>query len=628
MCGLVAFLTSGFSLAERQAVIKQMLASISHRGPDGEGVHLVPGQALFGHRRLAVIDLEHGAQPMLTSDQRYSLVFNGEIYNYLELRNELEQEGCHFLTQSDTEVLLQLLVHRGESAIESLNGMFAFVFHDRASNTWIAARDHFGIKPLYFTKPENGFCGFASELPTLLNIPGVSRKVHPQRLYDYLVKGDYDFSADTMIDDIHHLQPGHILEIDCQSGKALKDYCYWQPLLNPLRNISFNDAAEQLREMFLENIRLHLRSDVSLGAALSGGVDSSAVTAAIRYLEPDFELKTFTFVAANSPVDEEQWANQVIEHTGARAHKVRIAATEMLDDIDDLIRTQGEPFGGTSIYAQYRVFKLAAGVGTKVMLEGQGADELFAGYIGFPAERIKSLLAAGNITKAWQFFNCTIQWPDRNRLMVFKRLVNIYAPKGLRSALWSLGRSNLTPEWLQRNWLNDNKVQALPPEYYIQETDNRFVHQALIRLSTQTGLPRLLRHGDRNSMKFSIESRVPFLTAALADFSLTLPEEYLVSPLGETKSVFKAAMRDIVPKRILDRKDKIGFATPEKQWLDTLSPWVQETLADTAEIPLFNHNKLMKQWRNSNKHYGNQNNMVWRWLNLTRWARIFDIDFS
>lgn len=642
MCGLFGWVTPqkiDSNLSVR--CIDDCFKLMQNRGPDDQGILIrrVDGRWNYGdqlqganlvlaHLRLSILDLsERGHQPMVSADGRYRIIYNGEIYNYKELRTELESVGIAFSTETDTEVVLHALAHWGMDALSRFVGMFAIVLHDSLENKLTLIRDFFGIKPLFYVRANSGMFGFASELPAILALPNVKRKVNPQRLYDYLLFGDYDSQSETMIEGVKHLLPGHYMVVDGSTGAFIEEVCYWRPELGLIHELNFSQAAEKLRELFLENVRLHLRSDVALGMTLSGGVDSSAVTAAVRYLEPDCNLKTFTYVASDNALNEERWANCVIKKTGAKPHKVSVNALEMRSDLDNLIKAQGEPFGSTSIYAQYRVFQRVQKSGVTVTLDGQGADELLAGYFGFPGERLKSLLMNGKLIEAWHFFCATSQWPDRDKTMVFKRLVGVFTPKSLYSLFWTIGQGSTNPEWLDSEWFKLRGVRLGLPLVDESNAESRYVHHAMAKSLTQKGVPGLLRHGDRNSMQFSIESRVPFLTKDLAEFSLNLPEEYLIAKDGKTKAVFKEAMRGIVPEKILYRRDKIGFSTPEKQWLEQLSPWVEETLFEAEQIPVLHHAKITQIWREIMRGSRQFDWQVWRWLNFIRWATLIEVEF-
>ena len=644
MCGIFGWITNSASGAiGSPELVRACFEGLHYRGPDDRGVMFkypdlhwsdcvdtIPGAVplLLGHVRLSILDLSPlGRQPMVTADGRFRLTFNGEVYNYRELRSELAAAGIEFTTHTDTEVVLHAFAQWGLECVNRFIGMFAMAIHDSRESRLYLIRDHFGIKPLYYADSTAGQLVFSSELPVLLQFPSVRNNISAQRAYDYLVFGDYDSDWNTMLADVQQLPPAHYLTIDCQSGEIIEKQRYWKPDLEQDCGLSFGDAAERLRSLFFDSVRLHLRSDVPLGSALSGGIDSSAVCCVIRGLEPDLRLPTFTFVAPGSEVDEERWANEVASHINADMHKVHVDPQEMVTDLDDLIRVQGEPFGSTSIYAQYRVFRLAKECGVKVTLDGQGADEMLAGYLGFPGERLKTLLVQGNIAAAWRFFNATSRWPDRSKAAVFTRLVGQFTPRWLYAHFWAVVRGSLTPAWLDRVWLDERGVSFETPQIENIYAGRNYVRRALAQQLTQRGLQGLLRHGDRNSMRFSIESRVPFLTCDMAEFLLSLPEEYLIAPDGTTKSVLRQAMRGIVPDSVLDRKDKIGFATPEKGWLQSLAPWVEDTLAGTREIPLFHTEAIHATWREVMAGRRPFDWQVWRWLNFIRWAKLMNVTF-
>ena len=316
-----------------------------------------------------------------------------------------------------------------------------------------------------------------------------------------------------------------------------------------------------------------MRSDVPLGAALSGGINTSAVVCAMRAVEPDMPIHTFSHVAASASLSEERWIDMINTRTGAISHKVKPMAKTFARDLDSLILSQGEPFGSTSIYAQYRVFQLAKERGVTVVLEGQGADELLAGYWGYPGQRILSLMEEGRFVAANSFARNWAKWPGRTYSRAWMYFGHLQMSDGiLRFARRRLGRS-FAPEWLKMDMLKDLGVELRESRQELTKTGRaRRVVERLIWEAQSRVLPGLLRHGDRNAMHLSIEGRVPFLTIPLAELLFSLPEHYLIGNNGETKSVFRHAMRGIVPDPILDRRDKIGFATPERDWLMQIAP--------------------------------------------------------
>jgi asparagine synthase (glutamine-hydrolysing) len=626
MCGILGLWSP--SAGHYPNVIARALDELVHRGPDDRGSEWYEtplGTLAFGHTRLSIIDLSSaGHQPMHSPCGRWSMIYNGEIYNYRELRAELQQQGEIFVTASDTEVLLRAWMRRGAAGLNRLVGMFAFAVLDRERQTLALVRDAFGIKPLFYQSNGKSFA-FASESKALTALELARRRLNLQRAYEYLVLGGYDYGEETFIEGVRQLPPAHWLEMDLGTGRCGEPLRWWRPAIVE-RPITFANAAEELRERFLESVRLHLRSDVRLGAALSGGIDSSSVVCAMRWLEPDVPIHTFTFVARGSGVNEEKWADLVNGAARAEAHKVFVDPIELADDLDDMIRAQDEPFGGTSIYAQYRVFRRVCEEGVTVTLDGQGADELLAGYGGYPGPRLNSLIERGDIRG---LLRLVMRWgraPGRSRRQAVLALLGQRVPARLRSAALSLVNRSVSPDWLDRRVLRDQGVRIEDPCLpRSSEGAGRRLVEALRGSLTERGLQSLLRHGDRNAMRWSVESRVPFLTVPLAEFLLSLPEEYLLSEQGDTKHVFRRAMRGIVPDAVLDRKDKIGFATPEQDWFIKIAPTVREWLADAPQLPFIRREVLRKRFDATLAGERPLDGTLWRFINFYRWFRIRNV---
>lgn len=610
--------------------MEQGLLALKHRGPNDQGIEFLDapwGRVALGQTRLSIIDLSSGGhQPMRSSDGRFHLVYNGEIYNFKELRQELRQAGHHFQSNSDTEVLLTSWVHWGSACLSRLKGMFAFALFDAQDESLTLVRDAFGIKPLFYSY-ENGQLIFGSELPAVLALQAARPTLDWQSAYDYLVHGRYDHSERTFIKGVKQLAPGCTLTLSPKLNGLSSPTPWWTPSIKARQKISFNDAAQQLRELFLKNVRLHLLSDVPLGAALSGGVDSSAIVCAMRHLEPELPIHTFSFIAKDSQKSEERWVDLVNAHVGAHEHKLVVAPQELATDLDDMVRAQGEPFGSTSIYAQYRVFKLAKEHGITVALEGQGADELLAGYHGYPAHRAVSLLQEGRILDTLAFLRNQKNWPGRPRSRtIVQEAIALMLPDALYHRARNAGGRQSVPEWLDIDQcIEAGVVTQFPRDVWKLPEKGRQVMGELAQSLTRRGLGWLLRHGDRNSMRFSIESRVSFLTTDMADFLLGLPENYLISSHGETKHIFRAAMRGIVPEAILNRRDKIGFETPELEWLRTLAPQIRGWLSEDTGASFLDRSRLVTEFDaviNGQKPFGWQ---TWRWINFQRWMHIMNI---
>jgi asparagine synthase (glutamine-hydrolysing) len=627
MCGLVGC----FRPFSQCPSLMSSLRLLRHRGPDDFGNCSILcgfGEVSFGHQRLSIIDLSNaGRQPMSSSDGRFTIVFNGEIYNYETLRSDLLQRGCVFHGQSDTEVLLAAWSQWGINTLCRLEGMFAFAVFDRHKNTITLARDAFGIKPLYFCFNGNSF-GFASEISALLELFRLSREVNERASYEYLAWGRYDDSTESFFKDVNQIPPGHYLEVNlallaerCGQPKTQR---WWSPGATENIRVDFHEAAITVRENFLSSVRSHLRSDVPLALSLSGGIDSTSVLAAVRHAEPDAAIHCFSYIADQSDLNEKRWVDVAARAYGAVVHEVELRPSDVLSDLEDLIRSQGEPFGGTSIYAQYRLYKAIREQGFIVVLEGQGADELYAGYHGFPGSRIHSFIDAGDWVGAGKFLRHWAKWPGRSLSDGIAAGIAEIADGPIYQVLSRLSGRNPQPAWLNLDWLEAQGVAIADRK---QRPDvsvaGRRLASRLGHTLTRQGLPALLRHGDRNSMRFSVESRVPFLTTDQASFALSLPENYLVSDSGETKRVFRAAMRGIVPDEILDRRDKIGFKTPESMWIRSILANIDQVI-DRQSIPdIFNKRALLAQLDQVIAGTLPANEQVWRWINYLGWYRQF-----
>lgn len=621
------------------AGVRERLKTLEHRGPDDVGVLALCGgqvrlsrdvrddfraEVVLEHRRLSILDLsEAGWQPMGTADGRHYIIFNGEIYNYLELREQLQREGFEFRSHSDTEVLLLGYVRWGKHVLNRLVGMFAFAILDVRDRILFLARDFFGIKPLFYAQWRDGFA-FASEMAPLVNLPGVSRTGNPQRIYNFLRFGITDNDGETLIRDIRQLPAAHYMEISLDKSRVAEPVQYWEPDLNRRCDLSFEEAASHVRQLFLRNVELHLRSDVPVGAALSGGIDSSAVVTAIRHLHPDVELHTFSYVADDPALSEERWVDIAAKAAGAIVHKVRADPASLAVDIDEMVVEQGEPFGGTSIYAQRQVFRRAHDQGIKVMLDGQGADEMMGGYHSYLGARLASMLRQGRYTEAMRFSRKAGGLPKQNPFLIWARAMDFFLPSEMQLPLRRLMKRELDPAWLDLTWFEEHGVRPRSVGYV---AGREALRAALDRDLRKTSLPRLLRFGDRNSMAFSIESRVPFLTRELVEFVLSLPENYLVADDGTTKAILRRAMRGLVPDTILERKDKIGFETPEREWMIRLSPWVEGILGgETARrIKALRVSNLVTEWTelaSGRRHFDQR---VWRWVSFIRWVERWNI---
>jgi asparagine synthase (glutamine-hydrolysing) len=622
MCGILGY----YNKKNQKIDFTTALSKLNHRGPDDSGIERIPvfnSVLHLGHNRLSIIDLtKAGHQPMYHKNGRYVIVFNGEIYNYKELRLQIENKyNYRFDTNTDTEVLLACWEIWGIKCLDKLNGMFAFAIYDKELLQISMFRDAFGIKPLFY-QIENDFISFSSEISALLSLQNKKIKSNYNTTYEYLVNGKYDNNDETFFENTFKLLPGSFISIDLINLKILKKGKWINFIIEETNYLTYEDATLKVKDTFLNNIKLQLRSDVPIGAALSGGLDSSAVVCAMRFLEPDMPINTFTFISKGDPKNEENWADKVNTFTNSIPNKIIVDPNDLFNDLDDLINVQGEPFMSSSIYAQYRVFKYANQKGITVTLDGQGADELLAGYNGYPEYRLKTMIEKGQFNEAVIFLKNWSKGPNRSYNEGLMRLIGLYLPQSLKKfGLQIIGRQPA---------LSCINHKLLKPHYqpnnYKRNSLYRNLSNKLNNELTQGGLQSLLRHGDRNSMRWSIESRVPFLTNDFAQLMLSFPENYLVGSNGETKKIFRNAMRGIVPDEILDRKDKIGFETPEFDWLKKSKNHVKkitENIGDYKILDAINCTKLINETLEGNKEY---NNIIWRIINYVKWSNLNSIE--
>lgn len=656
MCGILGIITPAGTAVDLTRT-GQALARLRHRGPDDEGYLLVntidgtvipcsgsdtakgvalsrveehiwkPFNIILGHRRLSIIDLSPlGHQPMAYDDGRYWIVYNGEIYNYLELKDELTRKGHQFRSSSDTEVILAAFTEWQHGMLERFIGMFSLAILDVRERTVFVARDFFGIKPFYYT-----FAGeqlaFASEISPLLHLPGVGRRGNPMRLYDYFGSGLTDFGDVTFFADIRQLPAAHYAYVNIDACTAFNPVRYWRIDLTKRSDISFNDAVDKMRQLFGESIRLHMRSDVPVGSCLSGGLDSSAIVMNMKRLQgPGQQLHAFSFIVDEPDISEELFVDIVCEAVGAQCHKTAPSAQNMLSDLEELIRCQEEPFMSTSVYAQFSVFKLANESGVKVMLDGQGADEIFSGYYSMLGSRLASLLLKGEFTTAIRFLKAAPRNMNAYRMRMILFSVFRMIPQEVVDAFLPFIGSPSFPKWVDQRWFRE---QGVVPHYRRYGRGKDALREESLAAIECLSLPQLLRYEDRNSMHYSIESRVPFCNPDIAQFALSLPDHYLIADNGITKSVLRESLRGIVPEKIIERP-KIGFATPQGEWLKLQADWAKKTFGsgDIDAMPFMKHNAFKEISAAMTASGTLQSTSIWRCLNLFYWSRIFDVTWE
>lgn len=636
MCGVVGLVCSNDELERLKPRLDSAVTCLLHRGPDGHGstsFRLDKGVAIaFGHTRLAILDLsDAGLQPFNSKDQMYSLTYNGEIYNYREIRTELEALGVSFRTSSDTEVLLEALIAWGTRALDKIEGMFAFGFLDKKAKKLLLARDPFGIKPLHYAL-RSGKLGFASEIRALRALMPSLNVVNARIASNYLLFGHVQKTSETFVEGVKILLPGHFLLIDLSEElRTPEPTKYWNPDFSTSREMDFDSAKAAFRELLFESVSLHMRSDVPVGSALSGGLDSSSIVSIMRYLNPEAEIHTFSFIASDPRVNEELWVDKVATSARVISHKVKPDSEDLFErDLDSLIRCQGEPFPDLSIYAQYKVFELAKSVGIRVSLDGQGADEMLAGYNGYAEARILSLLERGSVFEAIRLMKNWGKWPGRSLRNLLSVGVAEMFPDTVRSkpfiaAAQSFGLMRDSSRLYFSDRVFTRANEEVEADTRRQSYRGRRLAESLLIALGPKGLSSLLRFADRNSMNFSVESRVPFLSRKLVEFTLSLPEQYLLSQKGETKHILRSSLRGIVPDEILSRRDKIGFEASTAGWGKGSSVLraVSENLDGLGLVLPEPTEKAIQEVFSGTRQL---DSALWRVINYSRWAQLEGID--
>jgi asparagine synthase (glutamine-hydrolysing) len=554
---------------------KKRIDLVAHRGPDGSGWQEFAspaGAIALGHRRLSIIDLsEGGAQPMTDPTGTLHLVFNGEIYNYVELREELKEKGESFQTASDSEVLLRAYSLWGLDCLPKLRGMFAFLIWDERQRRLVAVRDRFGIKPLYYLVTPHGIA-FASEIKQLLGLPGEGRRMNIARVHDFLSAGVSDHMADTMFEGVNQVRAAECAVVDCSTNKPALTVRRWYPISTETISIGEDVAAERFRALLTDSVRLHLRADVPIGSCLSGGLDSSAIVCLMSEMlgskTGGAKVNTVSACYAEKEVDEKPFMDDVVDHAKTEPHFIFPRPEDVFARASEITWHQDEPFGSTSIFAQWCVFEEARRVGVKVMLDGQGADEQLAGYHSGFHYYLSGLVRQGRILQLLR----TI-W-ERNRMHgtsisdQLQSFVVPLLPSRIRSVLQRQRQAMTQHDWLGADLIRKSGNPLGPLAVGSQSVGLKEpfdVASLCLALTHSSNLGMLLHWEDRNSMAHSIEARVPFLDHPVVEFSLALGGDHKIVG-GDTKRVLRRAMTGVLPKGVRQRRDKLGFATPEQRW--------------------------------------------------------------
>jgi asparagine synthase (glutamine-hydrolysing) len=603
MCGIAGIISP--APAKLQDV-NTMISCLSHRGPDGDAVwHNDNATAILGHRRLAIIDLSEAAAQPMHYLERYTIVHNGEIYNYKEIRESLSAKGHSFKTQSDTEVVLAAYHEWKNECLQHFDGMFAFAIWDEQEQKLFAARDRFGEKPFYYSSVEEGLI-FASEIKAFKKT-GVAKEYNGDLLLQYIANGFVQDAMDagaTFYHNIKKLPARHYLEFYPREG-SLKITPYFDIDKSTI-TISPGDATQQFKELFFSSVQKRLRSDVEIGTSLSGGIDSSSVVAAIHQLKaPNAPQQAFTASFPSFEKDETGFASLIARQYGLRHHLISPSSTEMMDDLEKFLSQHDEPVSSASVYAQYKVYQSAKQHGVKVILDGQGADEVLAGYSKYLHWFLQELYSGDmeSFKKESATFNYPFNWKNKLAASFPSWAAIQLEQKAVKNQRRSLFNKDFIAAQLNKNSIHKPVVGTLNDILYFDVFGGP--------------LEELLRNADRNAMAHGVEVRLPFLNDELVQFIFSLPS-ILKMHNGFTKYILRQAMDDMLPKEITWRKDKIGFEPPQEQWMKNplLQEKIQEAKKKLVQERILNSAVVRQPIKPKAAHEGD--NYDWRFLSAAQ----------
>lgn len=592
MCGIAAF----FSLLPRdeaQKILNNVLDSYAYRGPDGReivtkefSVNDNQYNINFGHLRLSIIDLtETGNQPMFDSTGRYMIIYNGELYNYIELKKDLVNKGVKFRSTSDTEVLLELFVIEKEKMLPKLIGMFSILIFDLQQNELFFARDPFGIKPLYYSKNENGIL-FMSE-PKAAVLSGFQKFEPNDRLiFDFLSFGTRDHTTETMFKGVNQIPSGHFGKV--KSNFELELTKYWDVPNKSSKKKFQREDIEQLSKLIDQTVEIQLRSDVPVGTNLSGGLDSSIV-ATLASKKTPIKFSSFTASFTGEEVDETKYAQMVIDNAGLDPTFITPTDNEILESLENCILAQGEPTANISMFIQFFVFKAVHNKNLKVILDGQGADELFLGYQHY-------------FHKYLRYLSARFHW-----LKIRKLLKNSEYMLGTKYSSKLYGKTLLTglgvyytPNFVKRKlvkrslrFMNSESKSKYLNLHRIGHSKKISMREHAIDAVKTFSLPHLLTYEDRNAMYYSVEARVPYLIPNLFDFVYSYDLDALMED-KVTKTPLRMASESYLPKEVAWRRKERGFEAPENKWFKLLEPKMKKTVQERTYITKFINNDFIE----------------------------------
>lgn len=623
MCGVSGFLWR-MSQESARPLIQQMTMSLKHRGPDDSGVYLHTQKRgvilALGHRRLSILDLSDKAhQPMQDPTGRYTLSYNGEIYNYKELRQELVLEGVSFESSGDTELVLKALIYWGREAFSKFNGMWALAFYDSIENELILSRDRLGQKPLYILEDkENGGFVFSSEIKGILGFPHYKKRMNLQRIYRYMALS-YRYSEalyDSFFEDINQLQPGSYMAIDASGKKTVTQY--WKLSMPSGDDRKDSEVIEEFRHLLIDSVRLRLRSDVPVGVLLSGGLDSTSIACIARkILNHDVHAFSGVMGEEKGKYDEREYIEEVRREADLPGDYITMRPWEMFEAVREMLHGYDEPICTVSWYSLYLILERIHQKSFKVLLCGHGGDELMAGYMDHFHYRFLDLFQSGEWDELksqvalWDEHQKERQIPDEIKVR-WKYLKRLQKDRSIEWTRYS-NYENLFDEGVLQDIRN---IPCFLQEPYEEELDRRLRIELLHEVT-----PVLLKAEDRNSMMFSVESRCPFFDYRILDLCYSLPGRFKIRE-GVGKWLLRESMRSILPEKVRTRKDKAGLICPADQWFRTVNrSQIQELINSEIQerMGILSREKLQAMFDEHLSEKSNHQMILWNYINLCLW---------
>lgn len=621
MCGIAGIIKKNSEVDKEE--IRRMNAVMAHRGPDGEGVY-IDYNIGFGHRRLSIVDLsDNGSQPMVSYDKKFVIVFNGEIYNYIELKKELKKEGAIFHTETDTEVIIEAYRYWREECTKHFNGMWSIVLYNIAQKKIFISRDRFGIKPLYLYESEEEII-FASEIKCITAIRPEEKIVDREQIVRYLAGLQEDMDEHTFYENIHNFPKSYNMIYDLQA-KTKEYQRYWEiNVAEYKKKWRYSNPYKKFRELLEDSIRIRLRADVEVGASLSGGLDSSTIVG-IVCKKFHTKIHTFSSIYKERNCDEKEYIDCMNEFADTEPHYIYPDKSgNIMQDMQDLIYYHDGPCYSASPYSGYCVYR-GVEKRVKVLLDGQGADELLGGYLTFYNAKLKELLRKETFVSRMKALNLVFivrkEWPEYR--LDSGLLLNIIGINGYKEFQKenkrknSHGESDAKIKYYEELHQSDleNREQKIPSA--MNELDKDLYLRFWYKI-----LPRILHDVDRNSMANSLEVRLPFLDYRLVEFSFTLPDQYKIRGRW-TKYILRKSCKKYLPKKISHRRSKMGFPAPFDKWIrdERFKAEIKEYLDAFKERNIVDGDSLEKVYMehiNGDKNWADE---LFRMMSLEMWLQ-------